>query len=176
MVATAIQANTPASFKRWLRHAVYMPWQTKRRINAQAHAHIEAAVAQAEAGHAGEIMVIIEGNLPLNEAYQSGTVERALALFGECRIWDTAYNSGLLLYINLCEQRVELLADRGIHHYVEQAHWLAICEEITQRIQAGEWEAGIVAGVQRMGETLQNFYKQQAPEQPNKLKDKPVLL
>jgi len=176
MVATAIQTDTPASFKRWLRHALYMPWQTKRRINAQAHAHIEAAVTQAEAGHAGEIMVIIEGNLPLSDAYQSGTVERALALFGECRIWDTAYNSGLLLYINVCEQRVELLADRGIHQYVDQTHWIAICEAITHQIQAGEWANGIVAGVQQMGETLQSFYQQQAPYASNELADKPMLL
>ena len=91
------------SFKRWWRNALYMPWRTQQYFTSAQLEQIEQSVVAAEAGNVGEVMVIIEGNLPLDQAYRLDTRQRALDLFSMFRVWDTQYNSGMLLYVNLCE-------------------------------------------------------------------------
>jgi uncharacterized membrane protein len=176
MVRVALQATTQASFKRWLTHACYLPWITRRYFNEDAQRQIELAVEQAELRQPGEIQVIIEGSLPLLSAYYQDTPQRALSLFGKYHVWDTAYNSGILLYINLCAHRVELLADRGIDEFVEHSHWKAICETVGQSINTPQRVAGVVQGIQQIGQTLQAFYKAQLQDPGNELTNEPVLI
>ena len=57
---------------------------------------------------------MIEGCLPSRSAYYQDTLCRARQLFAELGVWDTEYNSGVLLYLNLCEHKVEIVIDRGI--------------------------------------------------------------
>ena len=52
------EVNQP-SFKRWLKHFLYMP-ATKRYFSKQDQAAIAQAVAEAEHDHVGEIQVVIE--------------------------------------------------------------------------------------------------------------------
>ena len=40
--------------------------------------------------------------------------ERAIALFGELRVWDTEHNTGVLIYLLLADRDVEIVADRGV--------------------------------------------------------------
>ena len=40
--------------------------------------------------------------------------ERALDVFSQLRIWDTADNNGVLIYLLLADRDVEIVADRGI--------------------------------------------------------------
>ena len=40
--------------------------------------------------------------------------ERAVELFSRCGVWDTAHNSGVLIYVQLVDRRIEIVADRGI--------------------------------------------------------------
>ena len=40
--------------------------------------------------------------------------ERALDVFSQLRIWDTAHNNGVLIYLLLADHDVEIVADRGI--------------------------------------------------------------
>jgi uncharacterized membrane protein len=101
------------SFKRWLKHLLHMP-ASKRFFNQQDQHAIAQAVAAAEHGHIGEIQVVIEGHMPAREAYYLDTRGRAKQLFAELGVWDTELNSGILLYLNLCERKVEIVIDRGI--------------------------------------------------------------
>ena len=176
MVKVALQATTQPSFKRWLKHACYFPWITWRYFNQDAQTQIELAVERAELTQPGEIQVIIEGSLPLLSAYHQDTPQRALSLFGEYNVWDTAYNSGILLYINLCAHRVELLADRGIDEFVDHSHWKAICDTVSQSIDTPQRVAGVVQGINEIGQTLHAFYKAQVQDPGNVLTNKPVLI
>ena len=96
-----LRDSAQPSFKRWLKHFCYMP-ATKRYFSQQDQFHIAQAVQQAEQGHVGEIQVVIEGHFPLSQAYRQTAQLRAQQLFAELGVWDTALNSGVLLYINLC--------------------------------------------------------------------------
>ena len=40
--------------------------------------------------------------------------ERALDVFSQLRIWDTAHNNGVLIYLLLADRDFEIVADRGI--------------------------------------------------------------
>lgn len=161
---------------RWFRHFCYMPWRTRHYFNQQARQHIRQAVTQAESGHAGEIEVIIEGHLPLHLALRGNTQIRAKQLFAEYAVWDTAHNSGVLLYINLCEHQVEILADRGIHQCVDSNHWQHICEQVTILLSKADYVQAVVVGVQLMGETLNAFYADKLKDNGNELDDGAVFL
>ena len=146
------------SLFRWLKHGFYMPWRTRYYFNAAARDKIQQAVTAAEQGHRGEIQVIIEGHLPLNMAWAGSTHTRAQQLFASYGVWDTAYNSGVLLYINLCERRVEIVADRGINQYVDATHWQQLCDRIRDKLAAGVYAAAVVDGIEALGKTLTEFY------------------
>lgn len=168
-------ASTP-SFKRWWKHAIYIPWLTERYFHKTTLDEIEQAVKLAESGHAGEIVVIIEGSLPLNQAYYVNTRQRALDLFSQYQVWDTEYNSGMLLYVNICEHRVELLADRGIHQFVMPEHWQTICEQITTEFTQSRYASGVLMGVKLIGQTLQAFYTVKLQEMGNERSNRPLLI
>ena len=176
MVKTAQQQRATPSLRRWWRNACYMPWLTQHRFDRLAQDQIEQAVANAEQGQPGEIRVVIEGNLPITLAYWHDTPQRTLQLFGELQVWDTAYNSGLLLYVNLCEHRVELLADRGIHAFVQANHWQRICDQISAELEAGHYVDGVLTGIEQIGKILQAFYQAQEQDIGNEISNRPILL
>ena len=53
--------------------------------------------------------------------------ERALDIFSQLRIWDTAHNNGVLIYLLLADHDVEIVADRGIDAKVGADGWEKIC-------------------------------------------------
>ncbi|WP_180043043.1 MULTISPECIES: TPM domain-containing protein [unclassified Acinetobacter] len=166
--------NQP-SFKRWLKHFLYMP-ATKRYFSKQDQAAIAQAVSEAEHDHVGEIQVVIEGHLPVNQAYFQNTRMRARQLFAELGVWDTEYNSGVLLYINLCERKVEIVIDRGIQQATEQAVWDEICQNMIAQLAQKQFRLAVVTGVMNIGEVLNRFYTHSVQEQDNELENEPVIL
>ena len=165
-----------ANFARWFRQCLYLPWLAGRRFDKAARIAIEEAVSAAEVGHAGEIRVVIEGHLPLNRALYQDTTGRARDLFSSLRVWDTELNSGVLLYINLCEHRVEIVADRGINAKIESSRWQAICQAVTTKLGAAEYQHGVVSGVEMIGTTLYEYYKVLESEAGNELNNAAIFL
>jgi uncharacterized membrane protein len=168
--------DTEKDFGRWFRQSRYMPWRASRRFDRAARTAIEEAVSLAEVGHAGEIRVVIEGHLPLNSALYQGTTGRARDLFSSLRVWDTALNSGVLLYVNLCEHRVEIVADRGINAKIEPMRWQSICQSVTTQLSAEQYRQGVVLGVELIGITLSEYYKVLESEAGNELSNAAIFL
>ena len=168
------QLNQP-SFKRWFKHFLYMP-ATKRYFSKSDQHAIAQAVSEAEHGHVGEIQVVIEGCLPSHQAYQQNTRMRARQLFAELGVWDTEYNSGVLLYLNLCERKVEIVIDRGIQKATEQVVWDQICQNIIQQLAAQHYKVAVIKGVERIGEVLIEFYAHAITDQQNELSNEPIIL
>ncbi|WP_250163751.1 hypothetical protein [Psychrobacter sp. WY6] len=86
-------------------------------------------MTRAERGHRGEVFLIVENHLPIQEAYYIGCRERAIELFSEYRVWDTEENTGVLVYVNICEHQLEIVADRGISAHVSPTVWRAMCDK-----------------------------------------------
>ncbi|MEB3753217.1 TPM domain-containing protein [Acinetobacter sp. MD2(2019)] len=176
IVATVKLTPQPQpSFKRWLKHFCYVS-SSKRYFKQQDEQAIATAVQHAEQGHAGEIQVVIEGHIPCAVAYQQNTQQRAQHLFASLGVWDTAANSGVLLYLNLCERQVEIVVDRGIHALVMPEVWQQICDNMIICLKQAEYRQAVLIGVEQIGQQLQQFYLQQQKNDDDELPNSPVLL
>ena len=170
-----LEEHAQPSFKRWLKHFFYMP-ATKRSFSKQDQHAIAVAVEEAEHGHVGEIQVVIEGCLPSRSAYYQDTLCRARQLFAEIGVWDTEYNSGVLLYLNLCERKVEIVIDRGIRKATEQIVWDGICQKMIKQLSSHQYRDAVMTGVFSIGEVLNEFYAHSTADQHNELSNKPIIL
>jgi uncharacterized membrane protein len=140
---------------RLLKHAFADPFAWRRAFPQDALARIEAAIADAEKAHAGELRFAVENALALHSVVLGQTPrERAVALFSELRVWDTEDNSGVLIYLLMAERDIEIVADRGVAARVAQAEWDAVARTMEAAFTAGEFEAGVLAGIKRIGELL----------------------
>ena len=124
----------------------------------------------------GEIQVVIEGCLPSRSAYYQDTLCRARQLFAELGVWDTEQNSGVLLYLNLCDHKVEIVIDRGIKQATTQEVWDQICENIIQQLKQQKYKNGVILGVKQIGEILNQYYDQKMDDLKNELGNKPIIL
>lgn len=163
------------SVKRWLKHFFFLP-ATKRFFNAQDQHAIAEAVTAAEHGHVGEIQVVIEGCLPSRLAYAVDTHTRARQLFAELGVWDTELNSGILLYLNLCERKVEIVIDRGIKTATTQQVWDEVCAHMVQGLAQQQYRQAVIACVNEIGEILDAFYDRQLLDRQNELSNAPIIL
>src|SRR5690606_832212 len=170
-----LEQSVQPSFKRWLKHFFYMPATTLFRSKQDQHA-IALAVEEAEHGHVGEIQVVIEGCLPSRSAYYQDTLCRARQLFAELGVWVTEYNSGVLLYLNLCERKVEIVVDRGIRQATTQVIWNVICQSIIQNLAQQQYKHGVIEGVQQIGQVLDQYYDRKIADVENELGNKPIIL
>jgi uncharacterized membrane protein len=161
---------------RLLKHGLTPRWLAARRFGPALSAEIGAAVEVAEASQRGEIRFVVEGPLPFAELWHGRSArQRAADLFGRLGVWDTEENSGILIYVQLVDRRVEILADRGIAAQVQQAEWDAICRGMEAAFRVADYRGGALAAIQRAGELLKAHFPARGAN-PNELPDQPVLL
>ena len=80
-----------------------------------AFGRIEAAIKASEKRHRGEVRFVVEGALDFVSVVRGLTPrERAVHVFSVLRVWDTEENTGVLLYLQLVDRDIEIVADRGI--------------------------------------------------------------
>ncbi len=163
------------SLGRWFKHFFYMP-ASKRYFSKADQMAIADAVKQAEFGHVGEIQVVIEGHIPCSTAYYHNTRLRAQQLFAELGVWDTEFNSGILLYLNLCEKNVEIVIDRGIDQATAQQQWDQICLHISSELANKNYRKALIDGVAEIGEILSDYYDGQQRDLENELENSPIIL
>jgi uncharacterized membrane protein len=141
---------------------------------------IEKAIAAAERTHAGEIRFAIETALTPREVLgEVAARARALEVFAHLRVWDTENNNGVLIYVQLADRIVEIIADRGLARRVRQEEWDAVCRMMEEHFRASRYKAGSIAGVEAIGGLLARHFPaaaSTAPASPNQLPDRPTLL
>lgn len=136
------------------------------------------AITQGEQTHRGEVRLIVETGLPGHAIWAGHTVrERALALFAEHGIWDTEDNCGVLLYVNLAEHKVEIVADRAINRVVPPEGWQAICRELTSGFAGGRYRDSTLAAIEAIHALLRQHFPATGPRaNGNELPDAPLML
>lgn len=164
------------NLQRMLKHLMIPDWLARRGFSASDLVAVTAAIGDSERRHRGELRFVIEGALPVGALLQQITVrQRAIQLFSELRVWDTADNSGVLIYVQLIDRRVEILADRGINALVAQSEWDAICRQMEVAFGAGQWRNGAVNAVTRAGDLLAQHFPA-TENNPNELPDSPLVI
>lgn len=146
------------SFARLWRQLIFIPMLYNRWLNDELKASLTKSIADAEQGHRGEIYLIIENNLPVSEAYEMDCRERALALFGLHRVWDTAENTGVLIYVNICEHDLEVIADRGIDDLVDDTQWQALTQNALNACKQGDFSMGLTTLISKIGHLMRVHY------------------
>jgi uncharacterized membrane protein len=166
------------SFKRWLKHGFTTPNAVRRAFPPSALERIQQAIAESEATHSGEIRFAVESALPWSYLKRDAPPrQRAAMVFSKLRVWDTEFNNGVLIYVDLADRAIEIVADRGIAQQVPPADWQAICDAMRTEFRAGNYADGVVAGVAQVGARLAAHFPL-APQasNPNELPNAPTLL
>jgi len=109
---------------------------------------IAAAIADGEARHRGEVCFAVEGALDWRDVLRGvQACTRALDAFAQLRVWDTAANNGVLVYLLLADHRIEIVADRGLRGRVGDEQWRGVCLLMEERLRAGEYTDAVVDAI-----------------------------
>lgn len=164
--------NLPRLFK----HLLTPSWYALRRFPPVLRDEIAAAVTASERLHRGELRFAAEGPLPLRALlHDLSPRARAIELFSKLRVWDTAENTGILIYLQLVDHHVEILADRGIAARVPQAVWDALCRDLQAAMRAGRCREGALAAIDGATRLLAEHFPA-THDNPNELPDAPHML
>lgn len=175
-------ADAPARMALWpalklvWRYSLFERGKAMKLFDDRAFDRIERAIAEGESTHRGEIRFAFEGDLTLADARRCcAPRERALIAFAMHGIWDTAENSGILIFLQWPLHGVEIIADRGVAAKVKPQHW----DEAIARISQACTEARPVDGVIEAIVTLHRVLAEAMPaegDDPDELPNRPIRL
>jgi len=165
------------SLKRILKHLATPHWAVRRAFPRRAGDAVQQAVRAIEKAHDVELRVVVEGGLPLAALLRGqGARARAIELFSMLRVWDTAHNTGVLIYLQFADRKIEIVADRGISARVKQEEWDAACAAMAREFRAGRFEEGTLAGIRSVTALLERHLPPPPPGDRDELPDRPSVL
>ena len=163
-------------FKRLLKHALMPHWVALRPFSPEVLAEIESAVRRSERLHDGELRFALGGSLDVRPVWHGQSPrKRAEELFASLRVWDTEHNSGVLIYLQMVDRRIEIIADRGTARKVTQATWDEICRKMERAFVAGRFRDGALEAIADITALLAKHFPP-STENPDELPDRPVVL
>ncbi|MEQ1544819.1 TPM domain-containing protein [Methyloglobulus sp.] len=161
---------------RWLKHTFMPPWCWRLSFPVDALNDIEKAVKYSESQHSGELRFAIENALPPSWVWHGMSARhRATEVFSNLRVWDTEKNSGVLIYIQLADREVHILADRGIHKCVDQSEWNRIAQTIQNEFHQGNFRQGSLQGIDEITQLLTTHFPANS-DYGNELPNRPVII
>jgi uncharacterized membrane protein len=163
--------------KRIFRHRWLDESDTRRAIPPDLSERLARRVAASERRHSGEIRIYVEAGLPLSYLWRDASPrERAVAIFGKLRVWDTEQNNGVLIYLLLAEHAIEIVADRGLSRHVPPEEWRGIVAHMSSAFKAGRFEDGLTQALEEVSALLvQHYPLAEDAADGNELPDEPVL-
>lgn len=162
--------------KRLFKHLLAPDWWARRVFDAEDLDAIGAAVGQSELCHRGEIRIAIEGALPLASLLRNESARtRAAQLFQTLGVANTRQASGILVYIQLVDHQVEILADRGISAHIDPAAWEDICHRMEAAFASGDYRGGVLEAIDRLSGLLAAHFPATG-DNPDELANAPHLL
>jgi uncharacterized membrane protein len=161
---------------RWFKNLTTTPFALRRYFPPTTLAAIDTAIAVSEQSHRAEIRCAVEASLSIGNLLNAvDSKARAIAVFSMLRMWDTAENNGVLLYMLLAEQKIEIIADRGFANSVASTEWMSICAELERSLAAGNYEAGTLVALDRISALARQHFPA-ANGDSNELPNRTVLL
>ena len=142
-------------------------------------------VSASEGRHTGQIRICVEAALPMSYLWRLGASQslsqlirqRALMMFGKLRIWDTGSNNGVLIYLQLAERAIEIVADRGLSQHVNDAQWQAMVARMSSNFAQHRFEDGLTQALEEVSALLVAYFPASREQHPrlNELPDEPFL-
>ena len=161
---------------RWLKHTFMPPWCWHLSFPKEALNAIENAVEHSESQHRGELRFAIENSLSPSWVWHGMSARvRAAQVFSNLQVWDTEENSGVLIYLQLADREVHILADRGINKCVEQSEWDRVAKAMQHAFSQGHFKEGSVQGIEEITRLLTTHFPANAHD-INELPNRPVIV
>lgn len=163
--------------KRVLRHRMLDEADTRKAIPPALVQRLSQRVTASERRHTGEIRICVEASLPTSYLLRDATArQRAVAMFGKLRVWDTEHNNGVLVYLLLAERAIEIVADRGLAQRVDPGEWQRIVQRMGAAFREGRYEDGLTQALEEVSALLvEHFPAAPGAVRANELPDQPVL-
>lgn len=160
-----------------IRRNLFSSWfQLQRCFPKSKMREIRDFIAQGESKHTGELCFAIEARFSLWSLLNGITPRlRAEQIFSALRVWDTQENSGVLVYLQLAERRIEIVADRGIAEKVPAAMWQALCHAFTVDMHEKAPDQAVIACLEQINHLLSEYYPS-SEDNRNELPNEPVIL
>ena len=171
------QRNWQQIVARMLRHRWKDEDDTRKAIPPEMVQRLMQRVAASEQRHSGEIRIYVEAGLPTSYLWRDASPrERAVAMFGKLRVWDTEQNNGVLIYLLLAEHAIEIVADRGIDRHVSAQDWQAVVARMGTAFREKRFEDGLTQAMAEVSALLVvHFPLAQGQANPDELPNAPVL-
>ncbi len=97
-------------------------------------------------------------------------------MFSKLRVWDTEHNNGVLIYLQLAERTIEIVADRGLNQRVGPEEWQAMTKRMGSAFRDGRFEDGLTQALEEVSAVLvRNFPAADVVHTSDGLPDEPVL-
>jgi uncharacterized membrane protein len=162
--------------KRLFKHTFSWPGEVRQYFPKDSMQAIENAIAASEKTHFGEIYFVVESNLHVFDILNKKCAKkRAIEVFSQFHVWDTAQNNGVLIYLLLADHDFEILADRGIHAHVGSEGWEQISREMEQHFKQGDFELGVLSGIAKITEHLDKHFPSNSVN-VNELSNAPIVI
>jgi uncharacterized membrane protein len=170
--------------KHLLKHLWLDASDARRAIPDDMLQRLTKRVAASESRHTGQVRICVEASLPMSYLWRLDKAQpmkqlihqRALMLFGKLRVWDTEHNNGVLVYLQLAERAIEIVADRGINTRISQADWQAMSARMGAAFREGRFEDGLTQALEEVSALLVEYFPAQTGEQRrDELPDQPVI-
>jgi uncharacterized membrane protein len=148
-----------STLRRLFQHGTIGRFHLGRALPQEQRIKVAAAVAALELRSSAEVRVVIEGALgPLCVIRGVSARQRAIELFSVERIWDTANNNGVLLYVLLAERDAEIVVDRGLNGKVSDAEWAEVARCLEQRVPSEGLGPALIVAIEQTSVLLQRAY------------------
>jgi uncharacterized membrane protein len=165
------------NLRRTLKHLAIPQWTVRRAFPTDVAQTVQRAVRAAESAHDIELRVVVEGGLPLASLLRGTSSRgRAIELFSNLRVWDTEKNTGVLIYLQFVDRKIEIVADRGISARVPQQEWDAACAAMANEFRQGRFEQGTLAGIEYLTALLQKHLPPPPAGDRDELPDAPIVI
>ena len=171
------------SLSRLFRHLWLDAGDARHVLSDEALSRLEKRIAASETRHSGEICLQVEATLPvgylwrhLRQRVPIETVvhERALAQFGRLRVWDTEYNNGVLIYLQLVEHQIEIVADRGLAKDLSTDDWQRVIAQMREDFRQGHYETGLNRAIDAVDDALTRHFPS-TTSRTNQLDNRPRI-
>jgi uncharacterized membrane protein len=126
---------------------------------------IREAIEKAEHRTSGEIRVSVA---PFFWGNVRKAAEKAFDRLGMTRTKD---RNGVLFFVVPARRKFVVLGDSGIHERVGQEFWHRVVDVVTDQFRAGDFTAGLVRGIEEVGEQLSTHFPYAAATDVDELPD-----
>jgi uncharacterized membrane protein len=121
-------------------------------LTAEEEQAVIDAIRDAEATTSGEIRVHLEKHSDLP------ALERSKELFHLLKMDNTKEENGVLIYVAVDDHQLAIIGDRGLNSQVPFDFWETTKDKMISQFGKGQFQEGLIAGVQCAGEKLAQFF------------------